>query len=128
MIQEYFASPAFHISFVPNDKDETGIHGPFQVDRIAPAAFVPLEEAGLEHYLESVEFSDLPGVDETERAKALSHLRSAFHGGSRCYVLKVDERNKELFHDWGWVLWLFREFLFIGQERDRLERFIIGFD
>ena len=128
LIQEYVASAAFHTSFLPSDKDETGIHGPFQVDRIAPADFVPLDEAGLEHYLESVVLSESPGEDETERAKALPHLRNAFQGGSRCSVLKVDERSKELFHEWGFVLWLFREFLFVGNGRDRLERFIIGFD
>jgi hypothetical protein len=128
LIQEYVASPAFHTSFLPNDKDETGIHGQFQADRIGPVDFLPLDEYGLEQYLQSVELSESLGKDETERAKVLPHLRNAFHGGSRCYVLKATERNTELFHDWGFVLTVFREFLFIGSERDRLQRFIIGYD
>ena len=128
LIQKYVASPAFHTSFLPSDKDETGIHGPFQTGRIAGTDFLPLEEAGLEPYLQSIELSESPGEDEAERAKVLPYLRSAFHGGSRCYVLKADERSKDLFHDWGFVLWVFREFLFIGSERDRLDRFIIGYD
>src|SRR3954468_2161254 len=98
LIQEYVASRAFHTSFLPSDKDETGIHGPFQAGRIAAADFLPLEEPGLEPYLQSVELSESPGQDEAERAKVLPHLRSAFHGGSRCYVLKADERSKDLFH------------------------------
>jgi hypothetical protein len=128
LIDEYVASPAFHTSFLPNDKDETGIHGPFQAGRIATADFLPLAESGLEPYLESVELSESPGEDETQRAKVLPHLRSAFQDGSRCYVLKSDERSKNLFHDWGSVIWVFREFLFVGPARDRLERFIIGYD
>jgi hypothetical protein len=128
LIQEYVASSAFHTSFLPSDKDETGIHGPFQAGRIAAADFLPLEEPGLEPYLQSVELSESPGEDEAERAKVLPYLRSAFHGGSRCYVLRADERSKELLHDWGFVLCVFREFLFIGSERDRLDRFIIGYD
>jgi hypothetical protein len=128
LIQAYVASRAFHASFLPSDEDEIGIHGPFQAGRIAAADFVPLEEPGLEQYLRSVELSESPGEDETERAKLLPHLCSAFDSGSRCYVLRVDERSKDLFHDWGFVLWVFREFLFIGSERDRLDRFIIGYD
>ncbi len=128
LIQEYVASPAFHTSFLPNDKDETGIHGPFQAGRIAAADFLPLAEPGLEPYLQSIELSESPGEDEIQRAKVLPYLRSAFHGGSRCYVLKADERSKDLFHDWGSVLWVFREFLFVGSGRDRLDRFIIGYD
>jgi len=128
LIQEYVASPAFHTSFLPSDKDETGIHGPFRADRIAAVDFLSLEEPGLEPYLQSVELSETPGEDEIERAKVLPYLRSSFGGGSQCYVLKADEKSKDLFHDWGSVLWVFREFLFIGSGRDRLHRFIIGYD
>ena len=128
LIEQYVASRAFHCSFVPNDKDETGIHGPFVAGRIHPDDFVPLEQADLEHYLQSVEISETPSDDVAERAKLLPHLRGAFDGGRRCYILSRDERDKELFHDWGFVLWVFREFVFVGPQRDRLERFIVGYD
>src|SRR2546421_6161446 len=95
LLEQYVASPAFHTSFPPSDKDETGIHGPFLADRIKAADFVPLEEANLEHYLESVQLSETPGQDKAERTKILPHLRSAFGGGCRCYTLKPDERNTE---------------------------------
>jgi hypothetical protein len=42
--------------------------------------------------------------------------------------LTRDERNQELFHKWGFVLFVFREFLFVGPERDAVERFVIGYD
>lgn len=128
LIEQYVTSPVFHTSFLPSDKDETGIHGPFVASRIKTEDFVPLLEFDLEHYLGSVELSEAPGEDDIERAKLLPHLRSAFAGGRRCYVLRRDERDKELFHDWGFVIWVFREFLFIGPQRDSVDRFIIGYD
>ena len=128
LVQQYVASPAFQTSFLPSNKDETGIHGPFEAGRISADNYIPLQEADLESYLASVKLSETPGDDVAERAKLLPHLRSAFAGGRRCFVLRCDERDKELFHDWGFVLWVFREFLFAGPQRASLERFVIGYD
>jgi hypothetical protein len=128
LLGQYVASAAFHTSFLPSDKDETGIHGPFVAERITATDFVPLHEAGLEQYLESVQLSESPGDDVAERTMILPHLRAAFKEGRNCYVLSRDERNRELFHEWGFVLFVFREFLFVGPARDSVERFIIGYD
>jgi len=128
LIERYVASPAFHTSFLPNDKDETGIHGPFVAEWITANDFVPLREADLEQYLESIQLSETLAEDTAERAKMRTHLRSAFDGNHRCYVLCRDERNRELLHDWGSVLFVFREFLFVGPKRDSFERFVIGYD
>lgn len=128
LVKQYVASPSFHTSFLPSDKDETGIHGPFVASRIHAEDYIPLREADLESYLGSVELSETRGDDENERAKVLPHLHSAFAAGCRCFVLRRDERDKELFHDWGFVLWVFREFLFTGMRPDSLERLVIGYD
>ncbi len=128
LVQQYVTSPAFHTSFLPSDKDETGIHGPFEAGCISADDYIPLHEADLERYLESIELSETPGDDVAERAKLLPHLRSEFAGGRRCYVLRRDERDTDFFHEWGFVLFVFREFLFAEEQRDRLERFVIGYD
>ena len=128
LIERYVSSPAFHTSFLPSDKDETGIHGPFVAARIHTDDFIPLEQSHLEDYLGSVELADAPEDDANARTLILPHLRSPYERQSRCYVLRRDERDKELFHDWGFTLWVFREFLFAGQSRDSLERFVIGYD
>jgi hypothetical protein len=128
LIEQYVASPVFHTSFLPNDKDETGIHGPFVAERITAVDFVPIGETKLGQYLESVQLSDTPGEDVAERAKMLPHLRAPFEEGRRGYVLRRDERDRDLFHEWGSVLFVFREFLFVGPEQDCLERFVIGYD
>ena len=88
LIEQYVASPAFHTSFLPNDKDESGLHGPFVAERVTAADFVPLREVELGSYLESVELSDTPGEDTAQPAKVSPHLRAAFEGGRRCYVLR----------------------------------------
>jgi hypothetical protein len=128
LIEQYVASPAFRTSFLPSEKDETGIHGPFAANLIKAEDFFPLQESELEFYLSTVELSEVPGEDEIQRAKLVPHLRNAFSGGRRCFVLRRDERNKELFHDWGFVIWIFREFLFLRSQGDSLNRFVIGYD
>lgn len=128
LIEHYVASSAFHDSFLPTDKDEKGIHGPFLADRIHAEDFVPLRTEDVEHYLDSVELAEAPDEDSVERAKILPHLRGGFAGNRRCYVLRRDERDRQLFHDWGFVILVFREFLFIGPQLDSVERFIIGYD
>jgi hypothetical protein len=128
LIEQYVASSAFHTSILPSDKDETGIHGPFLANGIGAGDFLPLTETELENYLKTIEFSVTPGADDVARDKMLTHLSGAFQGGKRCFILRRDERDKELFHDWGFVLLVFREFLFIGSARDRLDRFFIGYD
>jgi hypothetical protein len=128
LIRQYVDAPAFRTSFLLNDADETGIHGPFVAEWITAGDFVPLAEAEFGEYLESVRLSDRPAEDEAERAKILSQLCGAREGGRRCFVLRRDERDRELFHEWGYVLTVFREFLFVGAERDGVERFVIGYD
>lgn len=128
LLEQYVASPAFHTCFLPTDKDETGIHGPFVVARITVADFVPLRKVELDQYLQSIQLSGTLGEDAAEWAKMRPPLQSAFEGGRRCYVLRRDERNHELFHEWGSVLFVFREFLFVGTERHFVERFVIGYD
>jgi hypothetical protein len=128
LIEQYVASPPFYSFFIQCNGDETGMHGPFMAGSIHADDFIALQRVDLEHYLESIEFSEKPGEDVVERAKILPHLRTAFDGSRKCYILRRDERDKELFHDAGWVLWIFREFLFADSQRGSLERFIIGYD
>ena len=57
-----------------------------------------------------------------------SHLRAAFQEGRRCYVLRFDETNRELFHEWGSVFLVFREFLSVDSARRGVVRFVVGYD
>ena len=130
VLEHYLASPAFHTSFLPSDKDETGIHGPFPADRIAANDFAPFEEAALEGYLKALLYSpewDKPASAE-QLGAVLEQLRKPFAEGMRCFLLRFDESHSHLKHDWGFVLTVFREFLFLGHRRGFIRRFVIGYD
>ena len=128
LIEEYVKSAAFHTSFLPGGSDDTGLHGPFVAARIAPADFVPLDSSDLAQYLESVQFSLDPADDAAERQTLLLFLRKPFEGGFRCYVLNRTESDSALFHEWGSVIWVFRELLFVGKDLAGLDRYVIGYD
>jgi hypothetical protein len=115
-------------NFLPSDKDETGIHGPFVAARIHADDFVLLEQARLEDYVRGIELADALGENTVAHDQILPHLRSAFERHGKCYVLRRDERDKGLFHDGGFVLSVFREFLFVKKSGDGFERFVIGYD
>ncbi|MCX7008371.1 MAG: hypothetical protein NTY53_14175 [Kiritimatiellaeota bacterium] len=76
LIERYVASPAFHTSFLPSDKDETGIHGPFIADRIEASDFVPFKESALEQYLATLLYS--PEWDSPASAEQLLPFSGTF--------------------------------------------------
>lgn len=130
LIMRYVASPAFHTSFLPSDKDETGIHGPFIADRIVASDFGLFEKSALEEYLAALLYSpewDSPASTE-QFAAVLGQLRKPFEQGMRCFLLRFDENRSDLHHDWGFVLTVFREFLFLGGCPGVIMRFVIGYD
>lgn len=130
LLESYIASPAFHTSFLPSDKDETDIHGPFFAGRIAASDFLPFEEPALEEYLAALLYStkwDSPASTE-QFAAVLDQLRKPFAQNLRCVVLRFDERRSDLHHEWGFVLTVFREFLFLGHRPGLITRYVIGYD
>lgn len=128
VVERYVGSKAFGTSFVPNDADETPLHGPLRAEVVAAADYVPLAEADLEAHLATIEMWKPTAENAAEHGAVLELLRAAYRRGKRCYALRLDERHTELHHEWGFVIWVFRELLFIGDARDSLERFVLGFD
>ena len=130
LIQGYVASPQFHTSFLPTEKDETGIHGPFVASRIGSDDFLLFEEAALQSYLDqlllSPEWSSPATADQCSAVGAA--LQTAFRETGVCYRLRFDEACKELHHDWGFVFVVFRELLFLQPPSGHVTRFIIGYD
>jgi hypothetical protein len=130
LIESYVASSQFRTSFLPSDKDESAIHGPFVASRIRSDDFLLFEEAALQPYLDQLLLSDewsKPASPEQCDAVGTA-LRSAFQQGGVCYLLRFDETSSELHHEWGFVFTVFRELLFIRPESGHVTRFVIGFD
>lgn len=128
LIEHYCASPSFHLSFLPSDKDETGLHGPFLVEKIAPADFVPLAPPGIPSYVEEIKFADEGDDDAEAHAIIFQEMREALETCTGCFVLKFTEANTDRFHEWGFVFSVFREILVPDLERKCLQRFAIGYD
>jgi hypothetical protein len=83
LIEQYVAS-AFHASFLPNDKDETGIHGPFVAERNTAAAFVSLRESELAQYLEGVQLLQVATWRSAPRSCCTSAQRSREIADAMC--------------------------------------------
>jgi hypothetical protein len=130
LIASYVASPHFGTSFLPSDKDESSIHGPFMRSRISSDDFVLFEEAALQPYLDqlflSPEWNKPATPDQCSAVSAA--LRAAFEGSAICYRLFFDETSSSLHHEWGFVFTVFRELLFLQPESGHVTRFVIGYD
>ena len=128
MIEQYCSAPAFRLSFLPSDKNETSLHGPFVADRLSAEDFVPLSIADVPVYLESIEFAHDPEDDVEARAIILKAMKEKLEDRSTCFALKFTEKSSEYFHDWGFVFFVFREILLPNLEEHSLDRFVIGYD
>ena len=130
LIASYIASPQFGTSFLPSDKDESTIHGPFVRSRISSDDFVLFEEAALQPYLDqlllSPEWEKPASPDQCSAVSAA--LRAAFQQSAICYRLRFDETSSSEQHEWGFVFTVFRELLFAQPESGHVTRFIIGYD
>jgi hypothetical protein len=92
--------------------------------------YLPLKESALEEYLAALLYSsewDSPASAE-QFAAVLGQLRKPFAQDMRCFLLRFDESRSDLHHDRGFVLTVFREFLFLGHTPGIITRFAIGYD
>lgn len=128
LLEHYCASPAFHLSFLPSEKNESGLHGPFKADLISPSDFLPLSTTEIPEYIGSIEIAHDPTHDVEARAVILREMQAVLESNSDCFVLRFTEKNPEQFHDWGFVFSVFREILIPDLDKHRLDRFAIGYD
>jgi hypothetical protein len=128
LLGQYIQSKAFRTFFIPGDGDFSEVHGPFEASKLNVSSFVPLELDKLPTYLSTIEFADSGEDDVIARSEILKVLSPEFSAPTSSYRLNVDERNKEMFHDSGFVLWIFREVLFLNVSKGQLKRFVIGYD
>lgn len=130
LVAAYVASSCFHTCFLPTDKPETGLHGPFHASQISADDFVAHDQLSLEPYIKELLFSkewESPASAD-QFAAVLRLLSEPFAGGARCYVLRRTETERECQHDWGFVFVVFREILFVDDRRTSIDRYVIGYD
>lgn len=131
VIREYRSSDAFGTSFVGQEPPHTSeLHGPFlssavsesDYELITPQRF--LDEIAA---IRTTEGFTSPPTDE--QWHAVQSLASVV--ANRCawfYKLRLTEDDSDRFHDWGFVLTIFREFICASPDSEFAERLVFGYD
>lgn len=128
LIEQYCSSQSFHLSFLPSEKDETGLHGPFLAERISYQDYHPLSAPDILGYVEGIEFANDPSDDREAHELILGEMRETLKTAKNCFALRFTEENSDQFHGWGSVFFVFREILVPHIGTHSLERFVIGYD
>jgi hypothetical protein len=106
-----------------HEQDAGDIHGPYRSDAITPAAFTPIDPASGAVLVE--EFCGLddpppPEVRERIEAEVLSQM-----AGALCFRLR---ELPDAVHDFGTVLWEFREFAAVSRSARLVLWVVMAFD
>jgi len=126
----YVASPAFGTSFVgPQRDDFSDAHGPFRRDAVSAADFVVLSPTEFRRRVSEIRQPDGFAEPASDEQWAPVEALVADISG-RCtalYMLRLTEQDHERFHDWGYVLTIFREFICVEPDLS-VTRLVFGYD
>ncbi|MGA2498716.1 MAG: hypothetical protein ABSH20_13305 [Tepidisphaeraceae bacterium] len=129
VISAYVRSDSFGTSFVgPLPDPMPELHGPFWRKGVAEDDFQLISTSQFAMELRAIRQHEDFGspVDDTQW-QAVEYVTSKLEQHSKWLIaLRLTEKHREKFHDWGFVLWLFREFLFANPNSDRLSRCVFG--
>jgi hypothetical protein len=131
MLAAYISSSSFGASFARPDPDVSPeLHGPFKRDDVLASDFYVLTRRELQEELESVRsHPDFGAAPSIEQWQPVEDLMLELHAANTWTVaLRLTERDSSKHHDWGFVLHLFREFLFASPGSPRLSRAVFGYD
>jgi hypothetical protein len=126
----YLRSPDFGTSFVgPKRDDFSDIHGPFRRDTLSEQDFVALNETEFRRQVASIRhpqgFSEAASDYQWRPIEML--VSDVCRGSVAIYMLRFTEQSRDRFHDWGHVLYVFREFLCLAPDLSAT-RIVFGYD
>ncbi|WP_306600406.1 hypothetical protein [Geothrix sp. 21YS21S-2] len=131
VIAHYIQSDEFGTSFVGPKRDSlVDIHGPFLRAAISHSDFELISHKEFSYLLASIRqpsgFSSPASDDDW---KPVLYLASeVVKRNECCFKLRFTENDFEKFHEWGSVLDVFREFIFVKAGCEAFERLVFGFD
>jgi hypothetical protein len=104
------------------------LHGCYRLDAVPPDAFVPVESAEALRLLDGwlIESNEGEDIRSAGLLQALEPVRTLLTQGPVLYYLP--DLGREAQHDWGWVLWYFREWVVIDHARRQLHLVSLGLD
>ena len=107
-------------------RPEPELHGPFWRAQISEVDFELISPERFEELIEPIRRIE---TVSDERWQAIQRLVSEVRAGNSWFFsLRFTEDDSDRFHDWGWVLGLFREFICASPDSGFAERLVFGYD
>ena|SRR5215217_2036486 len=131
VVAAYLSSDRFATSFVgPNEEKAPDLHGAFWRASIGVSDFLLISKTEFYDHIQAIRqpqgFSE-PASDEQwqtgERVIAAIQPRYTW-----IMMLRLTEESEESFHEWGFVLTIFREFLLANPDAEHVSRLVFGYD
>ena len=131
LIEAYLKSNYFGTSFVGQKLDDApNLHGAFWRDSITADDFQLIDSATFDAQIQSIRQHE--GFDEpvsAEQWSAVENLMTKLKSQHQWLImLRLTEDDGDKFHDWGFVLWVFREFLLANPNSENVVRLVFGYD
>lgn len=131
LIEAYLSSNTFGTSFVgPELDDAPTLHGPFIRPSVASTNFQLLDSdtffAQIHHIRQPEGFFE--PVDEEQWHTVEELVTELERQNQWLIMLNLTEDDTDKFHDWGFVLTIFREFLLANPNSENVVRLVFGYD
>jgi hypothetical protein len=131
LIEAYLKSDTFGTSFVGQELDDAPmLHGAFWRTSIAASDFQLIDSDTFYEQIQRIRQPEGFGesVDE-EQWSAVEELVTKLERQNQWLImLNLTEDNADKFHDWGFVLTIFREFLLANPNSENVVRLVFGYD
>lgn len=130
-IRAYRHSDAFGTSFVgPEPPHTPEMHGPFPSSSIAESDFELITPQRFYQAIAAIPkssgFTEPPSAKQWQAVERLVSEVSSRH--TWLFMLRLTEDGRERFHEWGFVLTIFREFICASPDTGFAERLVFGYD
>lgn len=131
IIRAYRRSDAFGTSFVGQEPPRTPeLHGPFWSTSVSESDFELITPQRFQEMIAAIaQPSGFTTPPSAEQWQAVQRLASDV--SSRCawlFMLRLTEDDRDRFHDFGFVLTIFREFICASPDTEFAERLVFGYD
>ena len=131
VVRAYVSDESFETSFVgPEFERAELLHGPFWRTKVNPEDFSLLTVDEFYEDIQSIrqppEFSE-PVSDAQWRAVA-DRLKTIQPNFEWLIKMRLTETDTDRHHDWGFVLTIFREYLFANPNSPQVSRLTFGYD
>lgn len=130
-IRGYRHSDAFGTSFVgPEPPHTPELHGPFLSSSISESDFELVTPQSFQELVAAIPqtsgFTEPPSSEQWQAVQRLVSEVSSRH--TWLFSLRFTEDDQSRFHEWGFVLTIFREFICASPDSEFAERLVFGYD